>query len=153
MLCKLSVIVDIFEWRHHHLFCFPLLDKFKNKKILTWRQFRSEPAGSFFQRLTSNTHALQISPWRGVASLKHSRKSSSYFLLSVNLELQTFISLELYCQRAGGLVPARFSLADATPCRWPVYFRSMERKHVADSIGFFLEVVWNNLLNYKSVSD
>jgi hypothetical protein len=50
-------------------------------------QLRSDPAGSFFHLLTKRTQALHISPCRGSANLKHFMKSSSYFLLSVNLEL------------------------------------------------------------------
>ena len=55
---------------------------------LTWRQLRSLPAGSFFHLFTSSTQALHISPERRSWSWKQSMKSSSYFLLSVNLELQ-----------------------------------------------------------------
>jgi len=43
--------------------------------------------GNFFQRFTSKTQALQISPERRSRNWKHSMKSSSYFLLSVNREL------------------------------------------------------------------
>lgn len=66
------------------LFCFQRDEIFF---LLTCLQFLPEPAGNFFHRFTNSTQALHISPCRGVDSWKHSRKSSSYFLLSVNLEL------------------------------------------------------------------
>lgn len=45
--------------------------KFHYALILTWCQFRCEPLGNFFHRLTRSTHALQMSPVRHSLSLKH----------------------------------------------------------------------------------
>lgn len=45
--------------------------------LLTWCQFLLDPGGSFFQRLTNRTHALQISPVRVSSIQKHFSKSGS----------------------------------------------------------------------------
>lgn len=96
--------------------------------ILTCFQLRSDPAGSFFHLLTKRTQALHISPCRGSANLKHFMKSSSYFLLSVNLELITNIQRAAEHHPDGNL-PARLSLTNTASSRWSIYLRSMEGKH------------------------
>lgn len=63
------------------------MNKNYNEMILTCFQWRLLPIGSFFHLFTSKTHALHISPLRCSSNWKHFTKSSSYFLLSVNLEL------------------------------------------------------------------
>jgi len=65
----------------------------------TWAQWRIEPLGSFFHLLTKRTHALHISPILVWSSWKHCKKSSSYFLLSVNQEL---LDLALQIQHPAG---------------------------------------------------
>lgn len=54
---------------------------------LTCPQCRSLSGGKRLKRLTSSTHALHISPLRGVNNWKHSIKSVSYFFESVKREL------------------------------------------------------------------
>lgn len=57
---------------------------------LTWCQSRLVPMGNFFHLLTKRTQALQISPDLFSLIRKHFSNSGSYFLLSVNLELEDF---------------------------------------------------------------
>jgi len=53
----------------------------------TCRQLRDVPGGSFFHLFTNKTHALHISPDLFSVMQKHFSNSDSYFLLSVNREL------------------------------------------------------------------
>lgn len=77
-------------------------------------QLRSLPSGSFFHRFTNRTHALQISPVRRSFSWKQSMKSSSYFLLSVNLELEQRKILDLLCDIGQDVLYIQQSIDDFT---------------------------------------
>ena len=61
----------------------------------TWCQSLVVLAGNFFHLLTMRTQALQISPFLVSSNLKHPTQSSSYFLLSVNLELKHHFDNEM----------------------------------------------------------
>ena len=71
-------------------FTFRLLILFPGPLLLltTWAQFFWVSSGRFLHLLTIKTQALQISPDREQFSRKQFLKESSYFPLSVNLELE-----------------------------------------------------------------